>query len=249
MQAPPNAVSFGLVMGRRSTLGAGASGASGTLGVVLVESPTVVRAGLRLLISSDPRFEVVAEAGTAAECLAEVRLLRRLSNLVAVVGLGLPGAQDAFWLIRSLRDQFPPIPVLACGAHADDVTISRALFVGADGFVDKDGDPREFLAAILATADGEVVLSGVPADWLGRIADGFEGQTHRGPLLTDRELEVLTVASQGLTARQIGRRLGVRERTVTTHLGRIYRKLGAGGRLAALRAAEVHGLVSRRPNH
>lgn len=62
--------------------------------------------------------------------------------------------------------------------------------------------------------------------------------------LTERELEVLSVAAEGLTARQIAERLGVRERTVTTHLARIYRKLGVRSRLAAIRVAAASGLVT-----
>jgi len=62
--------------------------------------------------------------------------------------------------------------------------------------------------------------------------------------LTDREREVLVVAAEGLTARQIATRLGVRERTITTHLARIYGKLGVGSRLAAIRMASQSGLVS-----
>jgi DNA-binding CsgD family transcriptional regulator len=63
-------------------------------------------------------------------------------------------------------------------------------------------------------------------------------------MLTERERQVLMVAAEGLTARQIADRLGVRERTVTTHLGRIYGKLGVGTRLGAVRAAASSGLVT-----
>ncbi|OFW78537.1 MAG: hypothetical protein A2Z48_03245 [Actinobacteria bacterium RBG_19FT_COMBO_70_19] len=89
-----------------------------------------------------------------------------------------------------------------------------------------------------------MVLVGPPPEWVGEIARGLERRTDVEVRLTEREREVLTVAAEGLTAREIGERLGVRERTVTTHLGRIYSKLGVGTRVAAIRVATVSGLVT-----
>jgi DNA-binding NarL/FixJ family response regulator len=212
--------------------------------VVLVDPLRVVRAGLRLLIDEQPDIRVVAEAGDGDEAIKELRSVRRRTGVVVLVGLGLPGPHDAFWLIRTIRETFPSFVILALGANADGMTISRALFVGADGYLDKAYEPDRFLDALRQAARGEVVLGGVPRDWLGPIAEGIERQREVAPLLTQRELEVLTVAAEGLTAREIGRRLGVRERTVTTHLARIYQKLGVGGRVGAVRAAARVGLVN-----
>ena len=213
------------------------------LGVVLVDPLPVVRAGLALLIDERPDMEVLAEAGTVAETLEALMKLRRRSAVV-LVGLGTEGEHDAFWLIRTIRERFPSFAVLGCGAKADPVAVSRALFVGADGFVDKNTDPVEFLEALRSAAKGEMVLAGPPSEWVGAIADGLDRRRELQRKLTERECEVLTVAAEGLTAREIAERLGVRERTVTTHLGRIYGKLGVGSRVAAVRAAAVSGLVS-----
>ena len=213
------------------------------LGVVLVDPLPVVRAGLALLIDERPDMEVLAEAGTVAETLEALMKLRRRSAVV-LVGLGTAGEHDAFWLIRTIRERFPSFAVLGCGAKADPVAVSRALFVGADGFVDKNTDPVEFLEALRSAAKGEMVLAGPPSEWVGAIADGLDRRRELQRKLTERECEVLTVAAEGLTAREIAERLGVRERTVTTHLGRIYGKLGVGSRVAAVRAAAVSGLVS-----
>jgi DNA-binding NarL/FixJ family response regulator len=213
------------------------------LGVVVVDPLPVVRAGLALLIEDRPDMVVLAEAGTAAEGLEAIQRIRR-SRVVVLVGLGLDGEQDAFWLIRTIRERFPAVAVLGCGAKADPVAISRALFVGADGYVDKNVDPVEFLQSLRKAAAGEMVLSGPPTEWVGAIADGIERRREAEIALTPREREVLVIAAQGLTAREIAMQLGVRERTVTTHLGRIYSKLGVGGRVAAIRAAANVGLVS-----
>lgn len=213
------------------------------LGVVLVDPLPVVRAGLGMLIENRPDMEVLAEAGTADEALEVIHRIRR-SRVVALIGLGLDGEHDAFWLIRTVRERFPALAILGCGARADPMAISRALFMGADGYVDKNVDPIEFLQALRAAANGEMVLAGPPTEWVGPIAAGIDRRREAEAKLTSREVEVLTVAAEGLTARQIADRLGLRERTVTTHLGRIYGKFGVGTRVAAIRVAAISGLVS-----
>lgn len=212
------------------------------LGVVLVDPLPVVRAGLALLIEDRPDMQVLAEAGTADEALEVLARLRRGSVLV-LVGLGLEGPHDSYWLIRAVRERHPGVAVVAVGARAEPMAISHALFVGADGFVDKNADPVEFLQALRAAARGEMVLVGPPSGWVGEIARGIEQRHELERRLTRREREVLLVAAEGLTAREMAERLGVAERTVTTHLGRIYAKLGVGTRLAAIRVATATGLV------
>lgn len=213
------------------------------LGVVVVDPLPVVRAGLSLLIDDRPDMEVLAEAGTSQEGLDIVSRVRR-SRVVVLVGLGLGGEQDAYWLIRTMRERFPSHAILGCGANADPTTVSRALFMGADGFVDKNIDPVEFLQSLRRAADREMVLAGPDNGSVGEIAEGLQRRRDFDVRLTQREREVLSVAAEGLTAREIAGRLGVRERTVTTHLARIYGKLGVRSRLAAIRLAAQSGLVS-----
>jgi two-component system, NarL family, response regulator DevR len=231
-------------MTRRTTTEGSSPPPRRRLGVVVVDPLPVVRAGLRLLIEDRPDLEVLAEAGSADQGLDAIGRIRR-SRVIVLVGLGLVGDHDSYWLIRTLRQRFPTHALLGCGANADPTAISRALFVGADGFVDKNIDPVEFLQALRAAAGGDMVLA-TPASSsaLGAIAEGIERRRDVEVKLTDREREVLVVAAEGLTARQIATRLGVRERTVTTHLARIYGKLGVGNRLAAIRMATRSGLVS-----
>jgi DNA-binding NarL/FixJ family response regulator len=213
------------------------------LGVVVVDPLPVVRAGLRLLIEGRPDMEVLGDVGEADEALELVARSRR-TKLVVLVGLALGGERDAYWLIRTLRERYPSHAVLGLGANADPSTISRALFVGADGYVDKNVDPVGFVAALRSAADGEVVLLSPPSVSVRDVAIGIERRRQLDVRLTEREREVLSVAAEGLTARQIAERLGVRERTITTHLARIYGKLGVGTRLAAIRTAATSGLVS-----
>jgi DNA-binding NarL/FixJ family response regulator len=160
------------------------------------------------------------------------------------VGLGLEDEHDAFWFVRTCRERFPSHAVLGMGANADPTLISRALFAGADGYIDKNTEPEVFLHAVRQAAAGDVVLVAPSSASIGEIAVGIDRRVELDLRLTEREREVLTVAAEGLTARQIADRLGVRERTITTHLARIYGKLGVGNRLAAIRMAARSGLVS-----
>jgi len=212
------------------------------LPVVVVDPLPVVRAGLALLLAGDGGFDVVAQVSDAEQGL--VALAAAPAGSLVTVGLAIDGPRNAFWLIESIRARFPSSVVVAVGARSDAVTISRALFSGADGFVDKDVDPAEFLDAIRAAVAGQMVLAGPPSDWMGAIAGGLERDRSGDAWLTLRERQVLSVAAEGLTARQIAERLGVRERTITTHLSRIYAKLGVRTRIAAIRTATAAGLVS-----
>ena len=195
------------------------------------------------MVDGRPDMEILAEAGDGKEGVDALSRVRP-TRVVVLVGLGLEGERDASWLIRTVRERFPSHALLAMGANADPTMISRALFVGADGYVDKNVDPVDFLGAILKVADREMVLQGPVAAAVGQIADCIELRRDLDVRLTGREREVLAVAAEGLTARQIATRLGVRERTVTTHLGRIYGKLGVGNRLSAIRMAARSGMVS-----
>ena len=213
------------------------------LNVVVIDPLHVVRAGIALLIDDQPDMAVVAQAATADQGIDAVAGYPR-RRMIALVGLGLDGEQDAYWLIRTLRERYPTLCILGCGANAETVSVSRALFVGADGFVDKNAEPLSFLEALREAAKGEMVLAGAPTTWIPEIANDIERRRDLEPVLTTRELQVLAVAAEGLTSRQIANRLGVRERTITTHLGRIYGKLGVGSRVAAIRSAARSGLVS-----
>ena len=116
--------------------------------------------------------------------------------------------------------------------------------MGADGFVDKNIDPVEFLQSLRRAADHEMVLSGPASGSFGRIAEGIDRR--RDVELRAHRSRAAGPGRGGGGAHGTGdrARLGVRERTVTTHLARIYGKLGVGTRLAAIRLATQSGLVS-----
>ena len=213
------------------------------VGVVIVDPVHTARAGIAMLIADQPDMEILGQSGSADEGLQAVRRVRRRARVVVVVSLSLAGDHDACWLIRQIRERCPQYVIVGSGITPARMTISRALFVGADGYIDTSSEPASFLDGLRRAGAGQVVMTGVPRDYLGEVADGIERQ-EEDPPLTEREREVLSVAAEGLTARQIGSRLGLAERTVTTHLAHIYGKLGVGGRVEAITEAARAGLLS-----
>jgi DNA-binding NarL/FixJ family response regulator len=213
-------------------------------GVVIVEPIGIVRMSLRLLFESVPDLEVIGEAAEADPALELIGGLNTHAGVVALLAVELAGEHDSFWLIRAIRDRSPQLTILATGTDLQPGAISQALFMGADGFIHKNSPPERFVEATRRASAGELVLEGLPRGALGGIVERMDRQQSVVRILTGREQMVLTVAAEGLTAREIGRRLGVRERTVTTHLDHIYRKLGASGRVAALTAAMRLGVLS-----
>jgi two-component system response regulator DevR len=212
--------------------------------VVVVDRPSVVSRGLSMVIAAEPDMEIAAEAASADEALALIGRIRQAGQVVVIVGLGLPGEHDALWLVRSLRDQYPTVRVLCSGTRGEAASVSRALLVGADGYIDKEALTERFVEGIRSSIAGEVVLEGLPENALGAIANAMDSQAGAGRVVTERQRSVLALAAQGLTARQIASQLGLSERTVTTHLDHIYRKLGVSGRVAAISEGAKLGLVA-----
>jgi DNA-binding NarL/FixJ family response regulator len=212
--------------------------------VMIVEPVGVVRHSLRMLLAAEPDIEVLGESDDADRAFAITSELISHARAVILVALELSGVNDAFWLIRSIRDRVPQMTIVATGTDLHRGSISQALFVGADGFIHKNSAPDRYVDAMRRAAAGELVLEGLPRGALGDIVEGLDRHRSTPTLLTEREIMVLGVASEGLTAREIGRRLGVRERTVTTHLNHIYRKLGANGRVSALSEAMRLGVLT-----
>lgn len=212
--------------------------------VVVVDPLPLARYGLVALLGQAPGSGVVAEVSTADEALTALRTVKRSDNAILVVSLGLTGLHDSYWLIQTVRRSMPWIKILAAGADARSTDISRSLFEGADGFVDKTLECEVFLRAIHEMGHGSLVLETTTELDAGDVLRDLESQKQVATLLSEREREILLLAADGLTAKQIGVSLGLSDRTVTTHFGRIYSKLGVNSRLGAIRAATRCGAIS-----
>ena len=202
--------------------------------ILIVDDHPVVRDGIRGMLAGDPELDVVGEASDGAQALA---LAGDLRPDVILMDLRMPGLGGAA-AIKALADQGSQARVLVLTTYDTDRDVVPALEAGATGYLLKDTPREELVKAIRAAARGESVLAPSVAS---RLVSQLRSPEHEA--LSDRELEVLTLISQGATNGGAASRLFISEATVKTHLLHIYAKLGVNDRAAAVAAAYERGLL------
>ncbi|GAA5019195.1 response regulator transcription factor [Terrabacter aeriphilus] len=201
---------------------------AGGVRVVLVDDHPVVRAGLRALVDGQGGIEVVGEAHDLASA-QRVVTAERPDVVLMDLNLGEgPGGVEVTARLRALPDA-PNVLVLT--TYDTEADVLRALDAGAVGYLLKDAPAEQLFAGIRATARGETVLAPSVAARLVRRA------ASPGPVVTEREVEVLELLATGLGNRELARELLVSEATVKSHLAHIYTKLGVDTRAGAVAAA------------
>ncbi|MFF3609803.1 response regulator [Streptomyces sp. NPDC002463] len=209
--------------------------------VFLVDDHEVVRRGLRDLLDDEPDLEVVGEASTAAHALARGPALR---PDVAVLDVRLPDG-DGISVCRELRSRMPGLACLMLTSFDDEDALLDAIMAGAAGYVLKQIKGSDLVSAVRTVATGQSMLDPATTARLMRslrdpvVAKAPEDE--RLAVLSERELSVLELIGQGLTNRQIAKRLYLSEKTVKNHISRLLGKLGVERRVqAAVIAAQVH---------
>jgi DNA-binding NarL/FixJ family response regulator len=202
--------------------------------VVLVDDHAVVRRGLAGLLSSAEDIEVVGTAGDGGEALSVVRELR---PDVVLMDLQMPGT-DGVQATRAILAEDLGVQVLVLTSFSDSERIIGALDAGAVGYLLKDADPDDVIEGVRAVARGESPLHPKAAREL-LLA---RGKPVDQPQLTPREIDVLRLVRLGLANKQIGRRLGISERTVKAHLTSAFQRIGVVDRTQAALWVERNGL-------
>jgi DNA-binding NarL/FixJ family response regulator len=206
--------------------------------LAIIESHTLVRYGLRDLVSRHPDIEIVAECASAAEAAQELTAARPDVVTVAVN----PPDGNGLRLARELRDSHPGLGIVALTGRDDEDVLFRALEAGASAFVGKTAPAEEILAAIRhsAVAPSSFTASG--------LASALTRRREPDQLaLSAREMEVLTLLRDGLSIPAIAMRMYISYSTAKTYVARLYQKLGATNRAQALMAAVQHGLLATPP--
>jgi len=142
--------------------------------------------------------------------------------------LSMPG-MDGIAATRLFRERHPDVRVVVLSSFSEQARVREAIAAGAAGYVLKDTSPDDLLGAIRSAASGHAPLDPRVA---GALMPSKPG-TAADPLLSDRERQVLRLASKGLANKQIGRALGITERTVKVHLGNVFRQIGVSDRTSA----------------
>jgi DNA-binding NarL/FixJ family response regulator len=204
--------------------------------VIVVDDHPVVCAGLARLLSAEGDIEVIA---TALDGSTAAALDATLQPDVLLMDLSMTPV-DGVECTRRILAARPGAVVLILAATAAPDNVLSAIDAGAVGFLLKDSEPAAILDAIRAAARGESPLDPRLARTL--VADRHSRRA--GVKLTEREVEVLRLTSMGLLNKQIARELGIGEKTVKAHLGRIYERLGVTNRADAVAWARDADLVS-----
>ncbi|MET9726333.1 response regulator transcription factor [Streptomyces zaomyceticus] len=209
--------------------------------VFLVDDHEVVRRGLRDLIDDEPDMRVVGEASTVDQALARGPALR---PDVAVLDVRLPDG-DGISVCRELRSRLPELACLMLTSFDDEDALIDAIMAGAAGYVLKQIKGSDLVSAVRTVATGQSMLDPATTARLMRSLRAPEAakppEDERLAVLSERERSVLDLIGEGLTNREIAKRLYLSEKTVKNHISRLLGKLGVERRVqAAVIAAQVH---------
>ncbi|GAA3341352.1 response regulator transcription factor [Amorphoplanes nipponensis] len=217
-----------------------------TIRVLLADDQTLIRAGFKMIIDSEPEFEVVGEASDGGEAVALARTARAD---VVLMDIRMP-RMDGLEATRRIGadDDLAGVRVLVLTTFDNDDNVVLALQAGASGFLGKNVAPADLLHAIRVVAGGEALLSpratrGLVSRFLSRPEPGVAAVLPELSALTDREREILVLVAHGLSNDDIAERLYVSPLTAKTHVNRAMTKLNARDRAQLVVLAYRSGLV------
>jgi DNA-binding NarL/FixJ family response regulator len=207
------------------------------IGVLVVDDHPVVLTGLAALIGSDPQLEVV---GTARSVAAARSLDPDPAPVVAVLDLQLPDG-DGISLGVELKRRWPALRVLILTMNADETTVIQSLASGLDGYLLKDADPEDVLAAVHSAAGGSLVV-GAGASAVVVAAAASAPRKDALAILDARDLEILELMVQGLPTSQVASRLYLAPKTIRNRISEMMGKLGVSSRDEAIALGRAGGL-------
>ncbi len=211
--------------------------------IVIVDDHAVVRAGIRMLLESDPDLTIVGEGENGTDA---VRLAQSASPDVVLMDVTMP-EMDGVEATRRIKALPDPPAVLALSIHEGTDYFFHMLQAGASGYVPKRAAPDELLRAIHVVAEGNVFLEpsvakDIVSDYLTRVQQGHENDSYDG--LTEREREILTYIAEDTTNQAIANTLNISVNTVERHRENIMHKLNLHTRTELVKYAIRKGLIS-----
>jgi len=211
-----------------------------TYRILVVDDHEVVRLGLRSLLSNQPDFAVVDEAASADEALEKVSLHH---PEVVILDIRMPG-KNGIEACREIKERFPDVHVLMLTSYAEDEMLFDAISAGAAGYVLKQGGGEELVRAVRRVAEGDALLDpAVTQRVLARVREATRReQAAAFRDLTEQELRVLGLVSEGLTNKEIAKELFLGEGTVRNYVSSILSKLDLTNRAEAAAYAVRHAL-------
>jgi NarL family two-component system response regulator LiaR len=211
--------------------------------VLIADDHAVVREGTRRMLEQEADIEVVGEAVDGEEA---IELAERLRPDVAIVDISMPRL-DGIEATKQIKERCPSVTVLILSAYDDDQFVFSLLEAGAAGYLLKSIRSRELIDAVRAVYAGESVLHPSVAK---KVLNRFVGGGGKAPsgrsveVLSEREKEILRLATGGLSNGDIAKELCLSIRTVQGHLGHIFNKLQVSSRTEAVVRALKEGWVT-----
>lgn len=205
--------------------------------IVIADDHAIVREGLKRIVSSIADMEVAGEAGNGTEVMQRVR---ELAFDVLVLDLSMPG-RSGMELIKLIRAEKPALRILVLSMHQELQYAVRAIKNGASGYLTKESAPAQLEQAIRKVASGGAFISAEVAEQLALGAmPGSQAVPHES--LSNREFEVLQLLVAGVSLTDIGTRLNLSVKTVSTHKTNLMQKMGLQNQSELIRYAIKHGL-------
>jgi DNA-binding NarL/FixJ family response regulator len=216
-----------------------------TLRVVLADDQSLVRAGFRVILGTEPDIEVVGEAGDGEQA---VEVVARVRPDVVLMDVQMPKV-DGLEATRRILGSTPSdsaVKVVILTTFDREDYLFEALRAGASGFLLKNASPEDLVESVRVVARGDALLSPeVTRRVIARFNAPVATVQTRPPELTDREFEVLVELARGASNTEIARTLHLGETTVKTHVSRVLAKLGLRDRTHAVVFAYENGVVAR----
>jgi DNA-binding NarL/FixJ family response regulator len=206
--------------------------------IVLADDHTIVREGLKQVLSAAPDLSIVGEAQNGHEVLQRVR---ELEFDVLLLDMSMPG-RSGIELIKQVRGEKPKLRILVLSMHQEPQYAVRAIKAGASGYLTKESASAQLVSAIRKVAGGGAFITDAVAE---QLALGAMPQTEGPPhnALSDREFQVFRLLVSGKTVSDIAAELSVSVKTVSTHKARIMQKMSMSNPAELIRYALRHRLI------
>ena len=212
--------------------------------IVIAEDHTILRAGLKALLETNPRFEVVGEADNGRDAIQRVAELK--PDLI-IMDLSMPGLSgiDA---IKDIRDRYPEVKALVLTVHSEEEYVLSSLEAGANGYVLKDATQNELITAAERVLNGKTYLS---PDITEKVVSSYlqanknsQEPTTRWDSITQRERQILKLIAEGHTNKSMADYLCISVKTVEKHRANLMKKLDLHNVSALTTYAMEKGIIS-----
>lgn len=209
------------------------------INVLVVDDHTIFRSGLKRLLSDEPDFRVADEASNGAEFLTKLRQAQHFD--VVLLDINMEG-RSGLDMLQSVRAEFPKLPVLVLSMYPEEQYALTAIRAGANGYVSKDIDAPELIKAIRQVASGGRYLTSKGAQ---KVLLHLEGADDRPAhqKLSAREHQIMLMMVKGMSLTDIGEKMYISVKTVSTYRSRILSRLGIENNAELVLYAVRHGII------